>query len=195
MRATCSEPGCSRPARGRGLCGTHYAFRRRHGTLPPLARPIEGCTVEGCPKKHEAHGLCRKHYERLKGTGSVADPLSTGPDDARFWSKVDKNGGPDACWPWLAGISTNTGHGNIWWAGRTQSAHRIAYALLRGSIPADLTIDHLCRVRHCVNPAHMELVTQSENNRRIIITEQLRRKRSDAGLVGSARRWGNVTQD
>ena len=44
--------------------------------------------------------------------------------------------------------------------------HRLTYELIRGPIPEGLQIDHLCRVRACVNPNHMELVTQSENIRR-----------------------------
>lgn len=50
--------------------------------------------------------------------------------------------------------------------GRTGSAHRAAYELLVGVIPEGLVIDHLCRHRSCVNPAHMEPVTQGENIRR-----------------------------
>jgi hypothetical protein len=42
-------------------------------------------------------------------------------------------------------------------------AHRFAYELLVGPIPEDLELDHLCRVRHCVNPAHLEPVTHLEN--------------------------------
>ncbi len=45
-------------------------------------------------------------------------------------------------------------------------AHRFAYELLVGPIPDGLVIDHLCRVRHCVNPAHMEPVTRWENTLR-----------------------------
>jgi hypothetical protein len=45
-------------------------------------------------------------------------------------------------------------------------AHRWAYEHFIGPIPAGLEIDHLCRVRHCVNPAHLEPVTKSENRRR-----------------------------
>lgn len=124
------------------------------------------------------------HYQRIKKTGRLDQPLSTGADEERFWAKVDRSGGPGSCWLWQAGISGNTGYGNIWWLGRTQSAHRVAYTLLRGSIPPELTIDHLCRVRHCVNPDHLELVTQAENNRRILLTEQLRSRRSEAGRLG-----------
>lgn len=148
--------------------------------------------MDKCDRKHEARGLCAMHYQRLTKTGTLDQPLATGPDEERFWTKVDRSTGPDACWHWLAGISAATGYGNIWWLGRTQSAHRVAYTLLRGPIPPALTIDHLCRVRHCVNPAHLELVTQAENNRRILLTEQLRRHRSEAGRKGGFARAQSI---
>lgn len=50
--------------------------------------------------------------------------------------------------------------------GRRQPAHRVAYELFVGPIPEGLTLDHLCRVRHCVNPLHLEPVTRGENTRR-----------------------------
>jgi len=42
-------------------------------------------------------------------------------------------------------------------------AHRVAWELIRGPIPSDMTIDHLCRNRGCVNPVHLEVVTATEN--------------------------------
>ena len=165
---TCAEPECDRPLCGRGLCGTHYAYRRRHGTLPPKVRPSpEGCSVDGCGGRHEARGLCPMHYQRLtKRGGNLSQPLATASDEVRFWAKVDRSAGEEHCWPWLAGISAGTGYGNIWWLGRTQAAHRISYQLLRGEIPAGLTLDHLCRTRTCVNPWHLEAVTHKVNVQR-----------------------------
>jgi hypothetical protein len=49
---------------------------------------------------------------------------------------------------------------------RTALAHRVAYEALVGPIPDGMTIDHLCRNKRCLNPAHMELVTRGENTRR-----------------------------
>ncbi len=85
-----------------------------------------------------------------------------------FWSKVEKQ--PDGCWLWL-GARSNNGYGHTTYRGdagqlRHISAHRRAYSLLRGPIPTGLDLDHLCRVRHCVNPDHLEPVTRSLNLRR-----------------------------
>jgi hypothetical protein len=124
------------------------------------------------------------HYQRLTKIGRLEQPIATAPDEIRFWTKVDRSGGPDACWLWLGGVSSNTGYGNFWWLGRTQSAHRVAYIFEHGAIPLSLVIDHLCRTRRCVNPAHMELVSQAENNGRIVVTEQIREQRSAAGRKG-----------
>ena len=65
------------------------------------------------------------------------------------------------CWLWTGPLN-NTGYGCF---ART-SAHRWAYAAMVGPIPDGYQIDHLCRVRRCVNPSHLEAVTRSENNRR-----------------------------
>ena len=82
----------------------------------------------------------------------------------RLWSRVDRRG-PDECWPWT-GARNDRGYGQIRLDGRPQYAHRVVHELLVGPIPEGRQIDHLCRVRACVNPAHMETVTSAENTRR-----------------------------
>lgn len=78
---------------------------------------------------------------------------------------VDEHG----CWIWQMNRDRH-GYGAItkWHDGnpRTYRAHRYVYELLVGPIPEGLVIDHLCRVRACVNPEHMEPVTLAENLRR-----------------------------
>lgn len=81
----------------------------------------------------------------------------------RFWTKVDKQGA-DGCWFWT-GASVR-GYGRFQHQGSPLLAHRVAFTLLRGPIPENLPLDHLCRVRHCVNPAHLEPVTVQENTLR-----------------------------
>jgi HNH endonuclease len=71
----------------------------------------------------------------------------------------------DACWLW-SGARTAAGYGARWLDGRTRYVHRLSYEALVGPIPEGLTIDHLCHNRACCNPAHMEVVTRSENGRR-----------------------------
>jgi hypothetical protein len=80
----------------------------------------------------------------------------------RFWRKVDTSGD---CWIWTATLIPR-GYGRFWLDGKQRLAHRVAYEWLIGSIPETLEIDHLCRVRACVNPDHLEPVTADENQRR-----------------------------
>jgi hypothetical protein len=77
----------------------------------------------------------------------------------RFFSHV--NGLPDGCWLWTASTDQG-GYGKY----RRMQAHRYAYELFIGDIPPGLEMDHLCRMRECVNPFHVEPVTHAENMRR-----------------------------
>ena len=77
----------------------------------------------------------------------------------KFWAKVDAGGD---CWLWTGALNTG-GYGRFTLDGRRQRAHRVAYALLVSPVPDHLELDHLCRVRHCVNPDHLEPVTRREN--------------------------------
>jgi hypothetical protein len=79
-----------------------------------------------------------------------------------FWEKIDTSAGDAGCWLWLR-ARTRGGYGELKVGGHVRYAHRVAYELFKGDIPTGLTIDHLCRNRGCVNPAHMEAVTNREN--------------------------------
>ncbi|WP_327169504.1 HNH endonuclease signature motif containing protein [Streptomyces subrutilus] len=82
---------------------------------------------------------------------------------ARFWAKVSMT--ESGCWAWTAQVAHH-GYARFELNGRPTRAHRTAYESLVGPIPEGLVLDHLCRVRHCVNPAHLEPVTVRENHRR-----------------------------
>ena len=79
--------------------------------------------------------------------------------ESRFWVRVDKS---DSCWLWVGGRDGD-GYGELKAGRKKIMAHRFAYEILVGPIPDSLTLDHLCRVRVCVNPDHLEPVTSVIN--------------------------------
>lgn len=85
-------------------------------------------------------------------------------DSARFWSYVDKNG-TNGCWEWTSSLYPQ-GYGRFWLYPRNLRAHRISYTITKGPIPQGLVLDHLCRNRKCVNPDHLEAVTNRQNTLR-----------------------------
>lgn len=68
-----------------------------------------------------------------------------------------------SCWIWIAGLRNEEGYGRFKLGGRSYPAHRYGWELYRGAIPHGMHIDHLCRVRSCVNPDHLRVVTPQVN--------------------------------
>ena len=83
--------------------------------------------------------------------------------EERFWSKVAIT---DWCWLWTGALDSH-GYGNFFGPnGHNVGAHRYAYEHQNGPVPDGLELDHLCRIRACCNPAHLEPVTSAENKQR-----------------------------
>lgn len=80
----------------------------------------------------------------------------------KFHARYTKS---DGCWTWR-GCLHSSGYGSFYMGRQKVSAHRLAFVIHNGEIPDGLVIDHLCRNRSCVNPEHLEAVTQSRNVRR-----------------------------
>jgi hypothetical protein len=102
------------------------------------------------------------HRPELAGATAVAKskPTSTfTPKEVQeFWSKVEVPFQPSCCWT-LRGYHDPNGYAYF----LQKVAHRVSFELLIGDIPADMVIDHLCRNPSCINPDHMEVITNGLN--------------------------------
>lgn len=83
------------------------------------------------------------------------------PTAKGFWYYVNKT---PTCWLWMGAL--NQGYGVYTSGGKARKAHRVSYQEIVGPIPECLTLDHLCRVRNCVNPDHLEPVSVRINTMR-----------------------------
>ncbi len=93
---------------------------------------------------------------RMAGTGQ-----KNGAILKTLWIEDDSG-----CWLWIGCIHKVTGYAKKQWHGRTLLAHRWMYEQRIGPIPAGLVIDHVCNVRNCVNPEHLQAITQAQNVQR-----------------------------
>lgn len=163
----CKELGCNSQKYSRGWCRHHYNYAYHHGCFVPLMR-YPHCTVDGCVAPIAGLGFCNAHYKRWRKYGDPQKLIIKKTELARFWSRVRKT---DNCWLWIGGIS-HSGYGVFTTGSKTNGtskstpAHRYSYALAKGDIPEGLVLDHLCRIRECVNPDHLEAVTQQVNTLR-----------------------------
>lgn len=161
--SACKIDECGKPARSRGWCSAHYErWRKRNTSTPPPVR--QPCSIDGCEKLETARGWCGMHWWRWRYNG---DPLALQPAKSpaeKILVRVAKDPAT-GCWNWTAYIDAG-GYGRSNMPGLPELAHRASYEAFVGPIPNGLTLDHLCQNTRCVNPDHLEPVTNAENVRR-----------------------------
>lgn len=120
---------------------------------PPAPRKIASDTSRRDARvKGEPLRFIRGHHRRI----APAPPLGY---------TVEDRGYETPCWIWRL-ARKHDGYGKTMRNGRTLQAHIAMWLDLHGSVPDGLQLDHLCRVRECCNPSHLEPVTPAENSRR-----------------------------
>jgi hypothetical protein len=132
--------------------------------MASLTVPCDMCGISGWNNCEVGHYRCRAcrnvapKPNRSSGRSSVVLGRR-GTQLERFEIKVNRS--DSECWLWMGSLNQN-GY-PLFSGGR---AHRWSFEWFNGPIPKGMHVDHLCRVRSCVNPEHLEAVTVSENNRR-----------------------------
>jgi HNH endonuclease len=111
---------------------------------------------------------------------------------ARFWDKVDKES--SECWLWR-GAKMSNGYGLFHINGHTELVHRLSYKDAYGDFSAEKQLDHICRVRHCVNPQHLQPVTAALNQKRGKKATQTHCKRGHPLVGDNVRIKANGTRD
>lgn len=123
---------------------------------------MRSCSIEGCDGIHRSRGWCRSHYEAWRRHG---DPLELGnghhgnPNKGFRWDRVRIT---PSCWEWT-GTVTKSGYGVLSISGVRKRTHVLSYMEFVGPIPKGGQVDHRCRNRRCVNPDHLRLVTNKQN--------------------------------
>ncbi len=113
------------------------------------------CSVDGCTRRHNARGLCTTHGERLRRTGTLADPVRLTASDRLLLYTPD--GGPTECWEWT-GPRTSAGYGQLRANKQHMYAHRFAWEQAnQRTIPKGMQVMHSCDNPPCVNPAHLSV--------------------------------------
>ena len=148
-----------------------------------------------CPNCGKVFSRARPRVYCSIKCGRAAQIMPVRPVAERFWEKVDKSGGPDACWLWRARRNA-LGYGTLKVQERTILAHRIAYELHYGSIPDGALVCHHCDNPPCVNPAHLWTGTNRDNTEDRDAKERFKAKLSRPAALAIRRKYatGQYTQ-
>jgi hypothetical protein len=135
-----------------GACGEPFVLRNHHVRRQNYACGA-CCAQRNKEYRRRRFGPPKTTFKAFRGTTK---------ERIDHFSCPEPNSG---CWLWLGQVDRH-GYGCISFRDKPSLAHRVSYEAYRGPIPAGLTLDHLCRVRCCVNPCHLEPVTPAVNTLR-----------------------------
>lgn len=125
-----------------------------------MAKPFISCSRPDCHRTVERRGLCSKHYDELRAAGLP----TLDPPHVRMWARVDKSGGPDACWIWQ-GARNDRGYGQIRQGRSVLYTHRMALESVSEPAQSGLFALHRCDNPPCCNPSHLSWGKASDNMR------------------------------
>ena len=124
-------------------------------------RPCAECGRPFAPLACNVKAGKGRHCSKACGTEGQKKTWARKQQD-RFWKKVDRSGGPDACWPWT-GCLQSMGYGATHIGRKYTLAHRASWVWLRGDIPDGMFVCHRCDNPRCCNPAHLFVGTAQDN--------------------------------
>ena len=158
---------------------------------PIIHQYLEGRTVPDLARVYGKSPNSIQQLLRLRGIYRQTKPLVSNPDydtiaEERFWNEGVDRTNPDDCWEWRKARNTK-GYGNTKWKGAGITAHRLAYQLTHGSIPAGLLICHKCDNPPCCNPRHLFAGSEQDNS------DDCVRKGRAKGPNGEAARHAKLT--
>lgn len=180
--STCSLDGCERDHYSKGWCELHYRRVAASGEPGPVSNRLyawqlgDTCAGPECDRPAQRRSLCGTHYT-MQHQGRELKPIrhhrgstrgmSLPERVAHYSAEPNENG----CRLWLGPVD-GSGYGSVVHKGKTPPAHRVAWELANGeTIPKGMQIHHACATPLCVEPSHLQLITQRENK-----AEMLERK-------------------
>lgn len=182
----CKYYNCERPTTSKksNICRNHYQYEWRKNNPEKLSEQLKRYQEKNSnrlleyrkqyrEKNKESHRAYIRHYMAMNANNPVTEEHMTDKVKERFFAKVDKT---ETCWNWTGArtayrkkriaAEATIGYGVITINGRPFYAHRASWLMHKGSLTQGLVIDHLCENTICVNPEHLQQVTNDENAKR-----------------------------
>jgi len=149
--------------------------KHSEGTKAKISEALEGRKLSEVTKRRMSKASRgRKLSEVTKRRMKEARRKRFGDPVTRFWSRVDKSKNDNDCWNWIGYTRPPPrDYGVMFWEGREQQSHRVAYQITYGPISEGAVVMHTCDNKRCVNPEHLTATTQLANIRDAVLKGRL----------------------